>query len=545
MTGIKIFRVAAVPDSLAAISKYLDEMGRDLDWPDSTIRDIQQSVRTTAAMIVQSAQSEPDPGELVIRLDRDEVRQQITLTHWRRQAPDTPDWPIRNGEFLGQAHDPEYQAQWTVPEISDCQPRPAKTTSHRDLRALIRISQSLLSHTDLNSLLPSIVNELVNTIGTERGTLYLLDEEKGELFSKVLLEDQGMLPEIRVRLGEGVSGYVAATGQVVNLADAYKSPYFQPHYDRITGFRTKSMLTVPMLTSRHRVIGVVQLLNKREGDFTGRDEELLSAMATQAAICIENNRLYQQELEQQRTRQALETARRIQQSFLPASIPKVGGLDLAGRCIYCQSIGGDYFDYLVHHRDEGPRLGVVVGDVCGHGLSSALLMATLRAQIRFRAAKPGGPGEIVNDVNKQFCQDTAETGEFVTLFYAEIDPWLNEVHWVRAGHDPGLVFDCSSGRFEELKGSGLALGLSEEFVYEQNRQDIDQGQVLVFGTDGIWETRNPAGEMYGKDNLKDVIRQNSGKSAREIVDAIERDLSNFREREVLEDDVTLVVVKIA
>ncbi|MBW2432610.1 MAG: SpoIIE family protein phosphatase [Deltaproteobacteria bacterium] len=249
--------------------------------------------------------------------------------------------------------------------------------------------------------------------------------------------------------------------------------------------------------------------------------------------------------ERNRMRRSLELAKEVQQNFLPKADPTVAGLDIAGKSIYCERTGGDYYDYLHLGNRQTGKIGIVVGDVSGHGISAALLMASARSSLRQRALLSGNIAQIVSDVNRQLTSDVEESGRFMTLFCSEIDVRRQRIRWVRAGHEPAIVYDPANKTFEELKGSGMALGVDESWQYEEKqKRGLARGQIILFGTDGIWETHNPAGQLFGKASLFDIIRKHAARSAEEIVVAIVDALDQFRQGVVPEDDVTLVVVKV-
>ena len=249
--------------------------------------------------------------------------------------------------------------------------------------------------------------------------------------------------------------------------------------------------------------------------------------------------------ERVRMKQALDVAMQVQQNLLPKKLPQPDGLEVAGRSLYCDETGGDFFDFMDFCCREDSTLGVAVGDVSGHGISAALLMSTTRAFLRGRVNQPGSLGDIVNDVNVLLSKDTGNSGEFVTLFYTEIDRSRGEIRWARAGHDPALLYDPQSDRFEELQGEGLAMGIVPSFQYAENvKNGLVEGQILVIGTDGIWETRNDSGEMFGKNRLEDLIRSTCRRSADQIATAVIDDLEAYRAGTKQADDVTLVVIKI-
>jgi len=238
---------------------------------------------------------------------------------------------------------------------------------------------------------------------------------------------------------------------------------------------------------------------------------------------------------------ALGVAQEVQQSLLPKDDPTLQGFDISGSSVYCDETGGDYYDFIKIDRD---RLAVVVGDVSGHGVSSALLMATARALIMLRASMPGQAAGIINDVNKQLSLDTYQTGNFMTFFYCELTWTQRKVCWVRAGHDPALLYDSNTGEFDELKGHGLALGVDYTFEYEEFDRTLAPGQIVLIGTDGIWEMHDESGELFGKDRLKEIIRSNASSTAKEIIAAIYDGLSKYRGTKQPEDDITMVVIKV-
>lgn len=241
---------------------------------------------------------------------------------------------------------------------------------------------------------------------------------------------------------------------------------------------------------------------------------------------------------------AMELAQEVQLNLLPDSNPRFSGLDVAGVSMYCEKTGGDYYDFVELAGNGKKRFLIAVGDVSGHGLSSALLMATARALIRIRATIPGGPARVVGDVNKMLARDTDRTAQFMTLFYSEFDPESRELTWVRAGHDPAILYDPAHDEFMDLKGPGLALGVDEHYVYEQRSITLGKGQVLLIGTDGVWEMHNAEGRMFGKENLKAVIRRNANAGAGDIIDAVKDALLEFKRSGRIEDDVTMAAVKV-
>ncbi len=273
---------------------------------------------------------------------------------------------------------------------------------------------------------------------------------------------------------------------------------------------------------------------------TGRDE-----LATLAETF---NDMAPKLAERLRLKQDMLLAMEVQQNLLPKAPPALPGLDIAGSTSFCDETGGDYFDFprVAPHGERG--CDVALGDATGHGIAAALFMATGRALLRGGGGCQAGPGALLSLVNGLLCQDTADSGRFITLFFLRLENGglapEGRLAWARAGHDPALLYDPGTDAFEELMGPGLPLGVLPDYAYaEQSRPGLWPGQILAVGTDGIWEARAPSGAMYGKDRFKAVLRRHAGETAGAIVAAVHADVAAFQAGSPRDDDITLVVVK--
>lgn len=244
-----------------------------------------------------------------------------------------------------------------------------------------------------------------------------------------------------------------------------------------------------------------------------------------------------------RMREALSLAMEVQQKLLPAEAPHIPGIDVAGSSLYCDETGGDYYDFLELAELGTSRVGIAVGDVAGHGIAAALLMATARALLRSRAAQPGTLSQVMTEINEHIAGD-AHAGRFMTLFYGVIDAQRRSMRWVSAGHAPPLIYTAAHDEFTELPGGDIPLGVEPHWVFREERRDgWMPNDILAIGTDGIWETRDPSGAMFGVDALRDVVRANAHLSASAICDAVGASLKAFRQHREQADDVTLVIIK--
>jgi sigma-B regulation protein RsbU (phosphoserine phosphatase) len=253
--------------------------------------------------------------------------------------------------------------------------------------------------------------------------------------------------------------------------------------------------------------------------------------------------------------QSLNLAREIQQNLLPKQNPEIPGLDIAGTIIYCDETGGDYYDFLLPENDQPKndqpendqkdKIRIVLGDVSGHGISSALLMATSRALFRQRSSMPGNLAQIAYDVNRLLCQDVKDSGNFVTLFCIEIDSSKKYLKWVRAGHDPAILYDLQKDSFIDLKGEGIALGVDESWQYKENEiAGLPDGQIIALYTDGFPEAQNLHGTRFGKEKLCNIIQKNAHLSSQQILESILNEFNRFKNKVKSQDDATLIIVKV-
>jgi sigma-B regulation protein RsbU (phosphoserine phosphatase) len=248
-------------------------------------------------------------------------------------------------------------------------------------------------------------------------------------------------------------------------------------------------------------------------------------------------------------RESLHVAMQVQQSLLPAGAPQMKGLDIAGASDYCDETGGDYYDFIQLDRLGPDRLAIAIGDVTGHGIAAALLMATGRALIRSHANTTNPLGEVFTAVNKQLC-DSEFTGRFMTVMYLIVEnPGQTDepirVRYLSAGHDPVIVYRPDEDRFFELAGDGIPLGIDSDWQYQEHLSDaLRPGDILVLGTDGIWECFNPNNEQFGKDRMRETIRAASKGSAEDIATAITDACTRWRGDREQDDDITLVVTKL-
>jgi len=245
-----------------------------------------------------------------------------------------------------------------------------------------------------------------------------------------------------------------------------------------------------------------------------------------------------------RLRNSLALAQEVQQNLLPSDTPNVEGLDIVGHATYCDETGGDYYDFLDISGLPETTAAIAVGDVVGHGVAAAMLMATARGSLRSRCRMPGTLADLLAHLNNQLVEDTG--GErFMTMMLITVDAKRREMRWATAGHDAPLIYDPAADRFIELAGNGISLGIRKDVAFEENRfNDVRPGQVYMVLTDGLFEAFNSKGEMFGKKRLRKLIRKFAKLSAGEIAERINLELSRYLDGRRPEDDLTFVIVKV-
>ncbi|MDD3312929.1 SpoIIE family protein phosphatase [Pseudodesulfovibrio sp.] len=333
-----------------------------------------------------------------------------------------------------------------------------------------------------------------------------------------------------------------------------------PHPDAVASFSRTVLREVIVVISLLLLLGVnlvfsyarnLRLLFALE---TGVLERVSRGDLTRQVPVITNNELgviagHTNEMiralrEGMRMREGLLIAREIQQHFLPDHAPDLPGLEMAGTARFSDETGGDFFDFIECEQPGCTRYGVVIGDVSGHGIGAALLMAAGRALVRQSASMPAPLSRRMDMANRHLARDVCESGRFITLFFMEMDHGAGRAAWVNAGHQPPLVYDPAADGFSELKGEDIPLGVEQSWLYHEHEAALPApGQVLVLTTDGVWEAVNDLGEMFGGERLREAIRSAASGSARDILRAVVRRLHEFTGQTAQRDDVTLVVIK--
>jgi sigma-B regulation protein RsbU (phosphoserine phosphatase) len=402
------------------------------------------------------------------------------------------------------------------------------------LRTLVEASKLINSSIEPDALFASILTVARNELHVERGTLYFVDDQKREIWTKIAGELAG---EIRLPIGKGLAGTVAATGEPLILHDAYDDPRFDRTSDQRTGFRTRSMLCVPIKNRGERIVGVLQLLNKTNGSFGSRDLEFLSGISDHMAIAMENATLHIELLEKQRMEQELALGREIQSRLLPSAPVDVRGIELGALSLPCYEVGGDYFDFL--ELPDGD-LGLAIGDVSGKGVSAALIMSSVQAALRVAAPIEEDLARLVARLNALIFR-SASGRKYATFFFGRYTPSTGVLRYVNAGHNPPYI--ATPDGLTEIGSTGRPIGILPESSYTEESVQLPHGSTLFLYTDGLNEAADPEEVEFGNDNLRELFLAQRSAPTAEIPSRVLDAVIAFERGARATDDKTIVVMR--
>ena len=444
-----------------------------------------------------------------------------------------------------------------------------------ELSCIVEATKRLNSTLDLGELIHIILQIATRQTGAERGTVFLLDQEREEIWSLVGLGLEQHA--IRLPITKGIAGCVAREGMAIRLENAYEDPRFEPEVDKKLGFRTKRLLCLPIRNEDGVIVGVLQLLNKQE-PFTEEDEAFIDTLSIHVAIALEKAQLHAERIEKEKLERDLELAREIQAGFLPEAPPEFAGVEIAVAHRATQRVGGDYYDFLlvpetatasesaaaaatsgiaaskaVGGREENSssrdRLLLVVADVEGKGAASALVMANVQATLHALADRVEPLEKLPATINQKLLDGgraSAAAGrhtKYLSMFLGLLESGGRTLRYVNAGHVPPALIRAD-GTTEYLEEGGMVVGLFPGVEYACGAVELRPGDVLVACTDGITEAMDAAGNEFGKPELAASVAAKRARAPREILHAVIAEVEKHSKGGIYEDDRILLVMKV-
>ncbi len=451
---------------------------------------------------------------------------------------------------------------------------------------------------NIDHLLERMLFEAKKICNSDAGTLYLRTDDDRLAFKIMYTDSLGIarggrsgepidfepLPICDVETDEpntrNVASYVAATGSTIQIPDVYNAAHFDfsgtKEFDKKTGYRTVSILTVPLKNHEGRVIGVLQLLNAMDPEtgvikpFNEYHKLVVESLTSQAAVVLNTQMLLLEQQNYVKLEQDLKVGRQIQLGFLPSVLPQLPGYETAGLLDPAREVSGDFYDIFTLADED--RLAFIIGDVCDKGVGAALFMALFRSllhsfaeqyyQEQFLTLLEIGsvvPGELrttrlnrsvgatalnnaIMQTNTYIASHHMDANMFATVFFGVLDVPSNKLYYINAGHEPPMVI----GRNGELKASlaptGPALGVFADAKFAINSVYIQPGDTVFGYTDGVPDAKNSSGEKFGKPKLKDLLNQPQN-SASELLNRVYIRLNEHILETLQFDDITMISLR--
>jgi sigma-B regulation protein RsbU (phosphoserine phosphatase) len=411
---------------------------------------------------------------------------------------------------------------------------------------LLEVARVISSSLDLDETLGLILDSLKRLVEYDAAAIFLTDKEKLEL-GEIKAQgyditctsictrgfDPAIEPDLRLKLGQGLVGWVAENKEPVIVPDVSKDKrYIEARHE------TKSEIVAPIVTD-DRVIGVFNLENDQINAYDFYDLNLLTAFASHCAVAIERTRLHKETLIKNKLEEELIIARRIQESFLPQEDPGLPGFDISGINIPSEQVGGDYYDFIPIVENQ---MGIAIGDVSGKGIPASLIMASFRASLKAEIRNNYAIRTIFFKVNN-LLYESIERENYVTAVYGVLDVANKVFTFSNAGHNPPVLLRKEEN-IKYLTVGGLALGIMQNAQYKERALGLNSGDIFLFYTDGVTEAKNEKDEEFGTGRLEKILLENRNLKAKEILNKIYQEVKEFTQGKPGQDDLTMIVIKV-
>jgi phosphoserine phosphatase RsbU/P len=419
---------------------------------------------------------------------------------------------------------------------------------------ILDTTRNLAAPLGVDEILQKTLTTALQVLNADRGSVFLFDPKSNELYIKVAagLHEEGLgagfetvadsasSPVIRFPVDKGIAGETAQQRRLINVPDCYADPRFNPDVDRQTGYRTRCLLSVPLLGIDEALVGVLQLLNKQTGNFDADDERIAMILGAHCAVVLQRAMLLDEYILKQKMARDLALAREIQQNALPKAMPELAGYEFAAWSQPTDETGGDIYDAVAL---GGDRIGFLMADASGHGIGPALSAAQFRAMFRMGLLLGAGLEELMAKINLQLNSDLP-SGRFVTAFAGILDGPNHTIHYHSAGQAPLIHYHAAQDRVEWLEASALPSGMfTLAKAVAPVPLNMEPGDIFALVSDGFFEFSNGAEEPFGGERVADQLRSRHGDSVEEIrrslCDAVYAFAGDARQA----DDMTVVLVR--
>jgi len=404
-----------------------------------------------------------------------------------------------------------------------------------ELTVINDLARAISASMDPEEIMGTIIRRSLRAVHGEQGVITLVEQSAVDPMKTLVRANTSSSEHEQFHLNQALLGWMHLNKKPLTV----NSPRSDERFRGVKWDESiSSLLCVPLML-KSELRGVLTIYNRKDGrEFTDDDQRLLAIIAAQSAQIVENARLNEREKQFLKMQEEVSLAARIQSGLLPQKPPTVPGYDIAGKNIPAQIVGGDHFDFI---PEENNRIAICLGDVSGKGLPASLLMANLQATLRSQIFSNPSPKKCVQISNRLLFQSTGPE-KFATLFYCLLDLNDHSLTFTNAGHDFPFVIRKNEPPMR-LKTGGLAVGMLEDFPFEEETIALQPGDVLVICSDGIGEAMDIQHQQYGEERLEKIITANIHASATEIIEKIVGDVRSHVNTAPQMDDMTLVVVK--
>jgi sigma-B regulation protein RsbU (phosphoserine phosphatase) len=405
-----------------------------------------------------------------------------------------------------------------------------------DLRKILEVTRKLAAPFDLDTMLTEVVNASRDVLNADRATVFLYDEPEDQLVVRVGTD----LEHIRIPADKGIVGESAQTRALINVPDCYADDRFNRAIDKKTGYKSRCMLTVPLIGYENSLIGVLQILNKNDGEFDDQDEYVAQALAAQAAVAIHRAKITEAIIASERLDREISVARDVQIGTLPKEMPTIEGYQFGGAFEPTDQTGGDLYDF-VPLGDK--RLFLLMGDATGHGIGPALSATQVRAMLRVALRLQSSLDDAFVHINDQLCDDLPDD-RFVTGFFGILDGNSNCVDFHSGGQGPIMHYHAASNTFDWHPATTFPLGyMPQRNVADPLRAQMQPGDVLGLISDGIYEYENESGEQFGQQRVAQIVSHGQDLDAQKLVNEILSEVRSYGGLAPQADDITIVLAK--
>lgn len=416
----------------------------------------------------------------------------------------------------------------------------------RSMLRVLEVARRLAAPCPLCDLLNAVIEAGRDVLQADRGSVFLYDQKPHELY---MITGTG-LEALRFCADQGLAGQCANSRDVLNIPDCYADNRFNQAIDKKTGYRTQSMITVPLIGLEDKLVGVMQMLNAQRGHFDNEDEQIALALAGQAAVAIQRAQLLAEQQVKIRMEQDLNLARDIQMGVLPTELPAVEGYDIASFSQPADQTGGDIFDVVRVTKENGDEddpmspVLLMLADATGHGIGPALSVTQMRAMFRMGLRLGADLPTLRQQIDCQLEEDLGGS-RFITAFFGLLDPNKHTICYEAPGQAPLLCYHTADDSFESRDASGMPMGIMASIPHDVVEPfAMGQGDIFILLTDGFYEChRDDQKEMFGENGVKRVVRQHRNESASQIIKALVTALNEYAPNQPQADDWTAIVVK--